>query len=140
MSPGANLTGHCLCGGVRFEITEPLSSSRYCHCTRCQRRTGTSSSAGAAMVPGSFRILAGEELVKTYWPPDQGFGKAFCTECGSHLFSQSPDDPDRKHVRLGVIDGDPGIRPSARQFVANAAVWEEIPDDGLDRFEGRQPG
>jgi hypothetical protein len=135
----AVLTGRCLCGAVRFEITEPLVASRYCHCTRCQRRTGTAASAGAAMVPGSFHILAGEELVKTWWPADGGFGKAFCTNCGSHLFSQSPEDSGVRHVRLGVIDGDPGIRPTARQFVANAAVWEEIPDDGLERFEGRQP-
>jgi hypothetical protein len=135
----AALTGHCLCGEVRFEITEPLASSRYCHCTRCQRRTGTAASAGAGVVPGSFHLVAGEELVKTWWPPAGGYGKAFCTECGSHLFSQSPDDPDVKSVRLGSIDGDPGIRPSARQFVANAAVWEPIPDDGLERFEGPQP-
>jgi hypothetical protein len=42
-------------------------------------------------------------------------------------------------VRLGVIDGDPGVRPSARQFVAAAAAWETIPDDGLSRFAERVP-
>ena len=136
----ANLTGHCLCGAVRFEITEPLVSSRYCHCTRCQRRTGTAASAGAAVVPGSFRLVAGEELVKVYWPPGGGYGKAFCRKCGSHLFSQSPEDPAAKSVRLGVIDGDPGIRPTSRQHVASAAVWEEIPDDGLKRFDGPASG
>jgi hypothetical protein len=41
-------------------------------------------------------------------------------------------------VRLGTFDGDPGIRPSFRQFVAYAAPWERIPDDGLPRFpEGK---
>ena len=33
----------------------------------------------------------------------------------------------------GAFDGDPGIRPSVRQFVAYAAPWEAIPDDGLPR-------
>jgi hypothetical protein len=28
---------------------------------------------------------------------------------------------------------DPGIRPQVRQFVAYAAAWEPIPDDGLPR-------
>ena len=37
-------------------------------------------------------------------------------------------------VRLGAIDGDPGVRPESRQFVAYAAAWEPIPDDGLERF------
>jgi hypothetical protein len=39
-------------------------------------------------------------------------------------------------IRLGAFDGDPGVRPSWRTFVANAATWEPIPDDGLERFEG----
>ncbi|MGA2470453.1 MAG: hypothetical protein ABSG64_07160 [Solirubrobacteraceae bacterium] len=34
------ITGHCGCGGVRFELTESPSEAGYCHCTRCQRRTG----------------------------------------------------------------------------------------------------
>jgi hypothetical protein len=74
----AALTGHCLCGGVRFEITVPLATASYCHCTRCQRRTE--------------RLAA---------------------------------------VRLGAIDGDPGVRPSRRHHTATAAVWEPLPDDGL---------
>jgi hypothetical protein len=37
-------------------------------------------------------------------------------------------------IRLGEFDSDPGIRPSVRQFVAYAAPWESIPDDGLRRF------
>lgn len=44
-SPGAPLHGGCLCGAVRFEITAPFVSASYCHCTHCQRRTGTGSSA-----------------------------------------------------------------------------------------------
>jgi hypothetical protein len=43
-------------------------------------------------------------------------------------------------VRLGAIDGDPRIRPQTRAFVAYAAPWEEIPDDGLPRFEEGRPG
>ena len=56
------LTGGCLCGGVRFEVTEPLVTSGYCHCTRCQRRTGTGASASGRIVPGSLRIKSGEKV------------------------------------------------------------------------------
>jgi hypothetical protein len=38
------------------------------------------------------------------------------------------------YVRLGTFDADPGIRPSYRQYVAYAAPWEPIPDDGLERY------
>ena len=46
-------------------------------------------------------------------------------------------DPEIISVRLGAFDGDPGIRPSLRQFVAYAASWEDIPDDGLPRHAER---
>ena len=132
------LAGGCLCGGVRFEVTEPLVSAGYCHCTRCQRRTGTAASAQARIAPGSLRILSGEELVRSYQPPD-GFAKEFCSECGSALWSRDPAHPETMSVRLGAFDEDPGIRPAYRQFVAFAAPWEPLPDDGLERFDGSRP-
>jgi hypothetical protein len=123
---------------VRFEVTEPLVSSGYCHCTRCQRRTGTAASPGARIAPGSLRVLAGEEHIRAYEPED-GFAKVFCTACGSSLWSRSQEDPDVYSIRLGAFDGDPGIRPTYRQFVAYAAPWEPIPDDGLERFPESRP-
>jgi len=132
------LTGGCLCGGVRYEITEPLVSANYCHCTRCQRRTGTAASAQARIVPGSLRIVQGEELLRA-WRPEDGAAKYFCSVCGAHMWSQDPSDPEIRSVRLGSFDGDPGIRPSSRQFTAYAAAWEPLPDDGLTRFPERRP-
>jgi hypothetical protein len=41
---------------------------------------------------------------------------------------------------MAAIDGDPVVRPAAHQFVAFAAPWEEIREDGLPRFEERIPG
>jgi hypothetical protein len=132
-----SLSGGCLCGGVRIELTEPPAAASYCHCTRCQRRTGTAASAQARVVPGSLRIVVGAELVRSYQPPD-GFAKAFCSVCGSALWSIDPEG-NVSGVRLGVFDDDPGVRPSYRQYVTYAAAWEPIPDDGLPRFPERRP-
>jgi hypothetical protein len=131
------LTGGCLCGGVRFEVTEPPAVAGYCHCRRCQRRTGTAASAQALVVPGSLTLLQGEQLVAVYRPPD-GFAKAFCSGCGSALWSIDPEG-NVSGVRLGAFDDDPGVRPSYRQYVAYAAPWEPIPDDGLPRYPERRP-
>lgn len=135
-----SLTGRCLCGGVRFKLTEPPHIAGYCHCTRCQRRTGAAASAQAPIDGRTFRWLEGEGLVKCWRHPDGGFEKCFCRECGSHLFSRDPDDPTQMSVRMGAFDGDPGVRPSWRTYVAYAAVWEPIPDDGLPCFDGAFPG
>ena len=132
------VTGACLCGGVRFEIDGELRNAGYCHCTRCQRRTGSGASAQARIGASQLRFRAGEELVRAFEPPD-GFAKLFCGECGSALFSRSREDPDVMGVRLGVLDGDPGVRPQFRQFTAFAAPWEPIPDDGLPRHAGSRP-
>jgi hypothetical protein len=134
-----SLQGGCLCGGVRFELTAPPAAAGYCHCTRCQRRTGTSSSAQAWIDGATFRLVRGEQLVKAWRHPDGGFEKAFCGECGAHLFARNPDDPSQMSVRLGAFDDDPGVRPSWRTYVAYAAPWEPIPDDGLERFEEGKP-
>jgi hypothetical protein len=129
------LTGGCLCGAVRFELVEAPLSVGYCHCTRCQRRTGTAASAQARIVPGSLHIVSGEDRLRAWEPPD-GFAKVFCGDCGASLFARDPADPGRTSVRLGAFDGDPGIRPEFRQYVASAAPWEPIPDDGLPRYDG----
>ena len=132
-----SLTGRCLCGAVRFELTEAPTDAGYCHCTRCQRRTGGASSAQARIDAGTFRLLAGEELVR-FWKPADGFAKCFCGECGAHLFSRS-DDGSQMSVRMAAFDEDPGVRPQWRAFTDYAAAWEPIPDDGLPRFGEAKP-
>jgi hypothetical protein len=133
-SPDTPREGGCLCGGVRYELTAPFDSAGYCHCTHCQRRTGTGSSANGRVPRGGFRLLSGEELLRAFQPP-QGVPKLFCSRCGSALFSGDPFNDEQIAVRLGSVDGDPGIRPQFRQFVSSAASWEPIPDDGLPRFQ-----
>jgi hypothetical protein len=89
-------------------------------------------------VPGSLRVTSGEDLIQAYEPPD-GFAKLFCSACGSALFSRSPDDPEVMSVRLGAFDSDPGVRPVYRQYLASAAAWEAVPDDGLLHFLASRP-
>ncbi len=133
------MTGACGCGAIRYEVTTPFVSAAYCHCTRCQRRSGTAASANARAEPGSVRVLSGEEELRV-WAPEGGFEKLFCGRCGSALFSRPGGTEELVGVRLGTLDEDPGIRPQWHQFVAYAASWQEIPDDGLPRHPDAPPG
>jgi len=74
------------------------------------------------------------EKLRTWKPLSGGGEKGFCSECGSAMFGSNPSHPESIGIRMGTFDDDPGIRPSVRQFVAFAAPWEPIPDDGLPRF------
>ncbi|HWE82367.1 MAG TPA: GFA family protein [Gaiellaceae bacterium] len=136
-APELPLTGGCNCGGVRFEVSEPPVFASWCHCTRCQRRTGGFGSPQARPAKGSFRVVQGQELVRA-WEPAGGSAKEFCSACGSSLWSRSPDG-FAVAVRFGVFDADPGIRPSCHQFVAYLPAWAELPDDGLPRYPGQRP-
>src|SRR3954451_15509937 len=130
------LTGGCNCGAVRFEVSEPLVRAGYCHCRRCQRRTGGAASIQGFVTPGALRLLSGGDQLGV-WQPEDGYAKVFCSSCGSSLWSQTPDG-EIGAVRLGVFDGDPGIRPSYRQLLDFAAPFEPGPEDGLARFGGRR--
>jgi hypothetical protein len=133
-SPDAPLTGSCACGAVAFEVTAPFQTAGYCHCKRCQRRSGALWSLNAMAPAEGFEIVRGREVVRT-WAPLDGLPKAFCGECGGHLYS---DGGDERVVRLGAVDADPGIRPQWHQWLESAPDWEPIPDDGLPRFERRR--
>jgi hypothetical protein len=109
----------------------------YCHCTRCQRRTGTAASAQARIELGSLRFVQGEELVQG-WKPEDGYEKCFCSTCGGQLFTKDSNGVIRS-VRMGTLDEDPGLRPAHRQYVAYAATWEPIPDDGVPRYPEAAP-
>jgi Glutathione-dependent formaldehyde-activating enzyme len=111
--------------------------------SRCgSRATATASAASVALArgrrpaptrtPGSFHIVDREDRLKC-WKPQDGGEKWFCGDCGSSIFARNLSHPDAIGIRMGTFDTDPGIRPSVRAFVADAAAWEPIPDDGLPR-------
>jgi hypothetical protein len=130
--------GSCLCGGVRFEVELPFRRANYCHCSRCRKHSGGASLAQGRVPRERFRLLAGEELIRVFAPPG-GKVKAFCSVCGSSLFGGDWPEGPEVSIRLGSLDGDPEIRPGYHTFVGSKAPWEELPDDGLPRYDGLNP-
>jgi hypothetical protein len=130
--------GSCLCGGVSFEITAPFRRANLCHCSRCRKHSGAAALAQGRVPKTGFRLLSGSELIEVFRPPG-GMVKAFCRACGSSLFGGTWPDGPEVSVRLGTLDDDPGIRPHYHSFVASMPGWDELPNDGLERFPGRSP-
>jgi hypothetical protein len=133
------LTGRCLCGDVRYEITGPLGPVIYCHCSQCRRASGSAFATNASVAAKNFRITSGKDRLVEY-ESSPGKLRGFCGRCGSPVSSRVLDAPEIVRVRLGLLDLDPGAeaRPVAHLHVGSKAPWFEITDD-LPRFEKAAP-
>src|SRR4051794_7171237 len=96
-SPEEPLTGGCNCGAVTFAVTSEFTDVGYCHCKRCQRRTGSLWSLNA-FLPSEFVEVTGREHLKGFRPAG-GNPKTFCAECGSHLFAGMPGETELVGIR-----------------------------------------
>lgn len=132
----AALNASCLCGGVRFEVTESFALVTHCHCTNCKKISGGTGTVNGRVRSDAIRILAGEDLLRTFQPAE-GSAKTFCSVCGSNLFGGGWPNSEMASVRLTALDSPFDRKPESHNFVRSVAAWEVLPDDGAERFEVR---
>jgi hypothetical protein len=114
------LKGACLCSGVEYEVRGPEGMG-VCHCTRCQRWTG-SSLTGVLVDRSNFEITKGQGLVSRY---ESDFApRHFCSNCGSSLY----DDLGEKYFVAAGLMRDLDLEPGFHLQVAFKAPWETIGD------------
>ena len=122
------LTGGCLCGAVRYELTtEPLMCVT-CHCKNCQRQAGSSLSIIIGVPEGSVKV---EGEVKTY--DDTGDSGAtvrrqFCGNCGSPVFTRVEHPPGVMFVKAGTLDDTSSLKPSFHCSTKSKQDWVELGD------------
>ena len=133
----ASLQGSCLCGGVRFELTEPFQAVSYCHCTNCKKISGGTGTVSGRVASQAITILEGEDLLRSF-EPAEGSAKTFCAVCGSNLFGGGWPTSPQASVRLSTLDGPFDRKPEAHIFVRSVAAWETLPDDGVPRYDERR--
>jgi hypothetical protein len=130
---GIMLTGGCLCGRVRYEISGKIGPVIHCHCSQCRKASGSAFATNAPVRSRYFRLVAGKEAISEY-ESSPGKFRAFCSTCGSPIYSRRISDTEAVRIRLGTLDGDPERRPMAHIWVSSKAPWFEI-TDRLERFE-----
>jgi len=121
--------GSCLCGAVRYELTQAPVWSHSCHCSRCRKTSGSGCASNLFFPMDALRFTEGEDRIASFKPPEaERFTHFFCTTCGSTL---PFNNPQRKlaGVPMGTLDDDPGMAPRAHIFVGSKAPWDEIADD-----------
>jgi hypothetical protein len=118
-----SFAGSCLCGSVRFEVTPPFSAFRYCHCSRCQKASGSAHAANAFVPAAQFTWRAGEALIKRYdHAAAQRFAVWFCTQCGSRV-PHAVRGRDDMLIPAGLLDAAPAQRPENSIFWGSRAPW-----------------
>ena len=129
------ITGGCLCGRVTYEYGGSIDQVSMCHCIQCQKAQG-GAFAPVCPVEDELFTLRGREFIREH-TSSEGKVRAFCSECGSPLYSAKADAPGIKRLRLGTLDT--AVYPTDRyhKFVGSKASWFEITDD-LPRFKGNR--
>ncbi len=130
--------GGCQCGKVRYRLENERTVVAACHCTECQRQTG-SAFGMSLIVPRESFSLSGETKTFTR-PADSGatVACAFCPECGTRIFHQPSSLPDTVNVKPGTLDDPSWVEPALHLFVASKQPWTPIPE-GVPRFDGAPP-
>ncbi len=130
------VTGRCLCGAVRYEVTGPLRDVLICHCEECRRWHGHFSASTAAR--REDLVLTEQRGLRWISSPksDAGARRGFCAECGSSLFWDAPGRPTVS-VAAGTLelDGHTDLRVAAHWYVSQAGGYYELPADGLPRHQ-----
>ena len=123
------ISGSCLCGKVTYQFSGPIRVFQYCHCSRCQKFTGSAHASNIIIDPPNFEWLSGEELIGRFEHPEaKHFATCFCKECGSSL--PWITKTERAFiVPAGTLDDDPGMRPMHNIYYADKACWYENVDD-----------
>ncbi|MEO7622718.1 MAG: GFA family protein [Gallionella sp.] len=127
------LLGSCLCGGVKYEISGPLSGALNCHCSMCRKAHGSAFRTRARVKAQDFKWVQGEEFV-TWFESSPGTHRGFCRVCGSPLLSRFDQDASHFGLPLGALDTDPKVKPMLHVFVGSKAPWYDITDN-LPQYE-----
>ena len=135
----APYTGGCICGEVRYVLnSEPLTLYA-CHCTDCQRRTGTAFGLSLIAARSAVKVLSGNPPLSVVKMADGRVSQArACPSCGGRLWSEPVKLPDMAIVRPGTLDDTSWLRPVAHIWTRSAQPWFQFPED-VARFEMQPP-
>ena len=130
-------SGGCLCGKIRYEITEAPQSVYACHCRDCQRLTSSAFSMGIVVPEAAFK-LSGVEPRSLQRVADSGRTSIrwVCPECGSWIAGPARDGVVR--VRVGTLDDTSWLRPTRHIWTRSKQPWVTF-DEGDETFEKGPP-
>jgi hypothetical protein len=139
MAETKTLTGGCLCGRVRYTVTGAPMMVAQCHCTDCQKATGTGHLTAAAFPSDAVKVTG--ELKSYSMNGDSGkpVERLFCPNCGSLIMGKPHVMPNMTTITLGTLDDPDAVGPiGVAVFAKRKRVWDPI-DPSIQAFETFPP-
>lgn len=123
------LEGGCLCGQVRFTLNQAPLRTFTCHCTFCQRVTGSSFLAESVFPREAVRFNAGQR--RHYAHRSDTSGKKvmvhFCPSCGSTLGLTFERWPDLHGIARGCLDEPDAVQVTSHIWTRSAQTGVALP-------------
>jgi len=132
-------TGGCVCGATRYRLTaEPLTFYA-CHCTDCQKRSGSAFGLSMWVDKAAFELVQGEPTTHTTTFGDgRAAGSRNCARCGTHLWTAMPRYPEFVLLRPGTLDDTSWLEPVAHLWTRSAQPWFRFPG-GVATYDTQPP-
>ena len=122
--------GGCTCRAVRYRMDSSPMVVHCCHCTWCQRETGSAFAINAMIEADRVALLQGDvELIDL--PSNSGYGQkvARCPQCRIALWSHyAGTGPHVRFVRVGTLDEPARLPPDVHVFTSTKLPWVSLPE------------
>ena len=125
--------GGCLCGQVRFELSQHPSFACHCHCRSCQRASGAAYVTWTTFSADSFSVTAGALTEHVSSP---GVTRGHCSDCGTSITYAHADRAGEIDVTAASFDDSSFVTPQAHIWLEDKLPWVEINDD-LPKYRQR---
>jgi len=121
-------TGRCVCGSVKFEITQHSVGTGYCHCRMCQRSIGGAVNAWTAFPFDAIKFTHGKPR---YYRLSLIAEQGFCERCGSPLVWRrlKPGPANYIVIITTSLDNPEDFAPTMHMCVESQLPWIKIHDD-----------
>jgi hypothetical protein len=131
-----HVTGRCHCGKISYEADLDPGSVTICHCSDCQRLSGSPYRVSARVPAAEFRMLSGE--LRTYVKiAESGTRRvhAFCPDCGSPVYSSDVGTVRNYSLRVGCLDQRASLPPRRQIWCRSSLAWSRdvTPVPAVDR-------
>ena len=124
------MEGGCTCGAVRYRLKARPLFVHCCHCTWCQRETGSAFAVNAFIEASQAELLKGKPTQTTV-PSASGKGQVLwrCADCGVTVWSNYPQaGPSIHFIRVGTLDEPSRAPPDIHIYTSTKQPWVVLPD------------